>query len=351
MIGLALGSAILVHPVIGFFAVATVGIVALLRPRDAAPDAAVAALTAGLIALPQLTTMLGLALPTIVLGIGLPVAIAVGIAAGRLVACQRTDSRGQLVRLAELAPDRPRRSAPSWHSSSRSSPRSSTRASSPRRSRTPLDLVLESSGLLLVVLVAGAALRSRGARSPLVWAGLAVGAVAVLLTQVLPNDLGFLGSALRFEVPKTVHYWLSMIAAAGAASALAFLWSSPGDRVPWLGRVAAVGGVRGRRRAAAAVSLVPPEPGEIDAYHLGEHRWSETFAIDLHFAESGFWVGFPDSRTRGRRAAAGDPRSRSAPRSMPGACGTTRRCSTSRAASSSGSRRRSACSTGSSRRS
>ena len=66
VIGLALGSAILVHPVIGFFAVATVGIAALLRPRDAAPDAAVAAVTAGLIAVPQLTTMLGLPLPTLV---------------------------------------------------------------------------------------------------------------------------------------------------------------------------------------------------------------------------------------------------------------------------------------------
>jgi hypothetical protein len=35
----------------------------------------------------------------------------------------------------------------------------------------------------------------------------------------------------------------------------------------------------------------------INAFHLGEHRWSETFAIDLHFAAIGFWQGFPDSRT------------------------------------------------------
>ena len=43
------------------------------------------------------------------------------------------------------------------------------------------------------------------------------------------------------------------------------------------------------------VALRRPEP--IDAYHLGEHRYAETFAIDLRFAGSGFWVGFPDSRT------------------------------------------------------
>ena len=45
------------------------------------------------------------------------------------------------------------------------------------------------------------------------------------------------------------------------------------------------------------VAALPLRPRPIDAYHLGEHRWSETFAIDLRFAGSGFWVGYPDSRT------------------------------------------------------
>ena len=63
VIGLALGSATLVHPVIGFFAIVTVGIVGLWRPRELAATALVAGLTAGLIALPQLATMVGLSLP------------------------------------------------------------------------------------------------------------------------------------------------------------------------------------------------------------------------------------------------------------------------------------------------
>jgi hypothetical protein len=155
---------------------------------------------------------------------------------------------------------------------------------------TGIELTLESSGILLITLVVGAILGSRGARSPLVWAGLAVGVVAVLLTQVLPDDLGFLGSALRFELPKTVHYWLSAIAAAGAASALAFVWSGSTPGIPWAARVAAIA-------AFVVGAALPLRPGPIDAYHLGEHRWSETFAIDLRFAESGFWRGFPDSRT------------------------------------------------------
>ena len=294
VIGLALGAAILVHPVIGSFAVATVGIVALLHPREAAPDAAVAGLTAGLIALPQLTTMIGLPLPTITLGIWLPIAIAVGVAAGRLVETSDRIRIG-LVRLAELG--RIPLAVGVMATIALGfvlgflSP-----GKIPEALAYTLDLVLESSGLLLVVLVAGALLGSRGARSPLVWSGLAVGAVAVFLTQVLPNDLGFLGSALRFEVPKTVHYWLSMIAAAGAASALAFMWS-PGGPLPWARRVAAATAFVIVAALPLRISLIPPEPGEIDALHLGEHRWSETFAIDLRFADSGFWQGFPDTRT------------------------------------------------------
>jgi hypothetical protein len=294
VIGLALGSAILVHPVIGFFSVATVGIVALLHPREAAPDAAIAGLTAGLIALPQLTTMIGLPLPTIALGIWLPTAIAVGLLAGRLVGTSDRIRTG-LVRLAELARIALAVGAIAAIAVGFVLGILSV-AKVPEALAYGVDLVLESSGLLLVVLAAGAALRSRGARSPLVWSGLAVGVVAVLLTQVLPNDLGFLGSALRFEVPKTVHYWLSMIAAAGAASALTFLWS-PGGPLPWARRVAAVTAFVIVAALPLRISLIPPEPSEIDALHLGEHRWSETFAIDLRFADSGFWQGFPDTRT------------------------------------------------------
>ena len=293
-IGLALGSAILVHPVIGFFAVATVAIVALVRPRDAAPDAAIAGLTAGLIAVPQLTTMIGLPLPTIALGIWLPIAVAGGVVAGRLVG-KGVELRAGLVRFAEIA--RIALAVGVVVALILGFVLGGLDAQKvPEAFAYTVDLVLESSGLLLVVLVLGALLGSRGARARLVWAGLAVGALAVFLTQVLPRDLGFLGSALRFEVPKTVHYWLSMIAAAGAASALAFLWSGPGNPLPWAGRVAAVAAFVLVAALPLRINAIPLEPGEIDAYHLGEHRWSETFAIDLRFADSGFWQGFPDPR-------------------------------------------------------
>lgn len=286
VIGLALGAATLVHPVIGFFAIVTVGIAGLWRPRELATTAFVAALTAGLIALPQLATMMGASLPTLALGAGLPIAIGVGIWVGRAVArseragtaLERTARIARVALLITVAVAVAFAAAKSLVNLDHL----------PDAIGDGLTLVLESSGLLLIVLVVGALIGSRGARSPIVVAGLGVGIVAVLVTGLLPTDLGFLGDALRFEVPKTVHYWLSTIAAVGAAAALAYGWST--ERFPWIARVAAVA-------AFVAVAALPLRPTPIDAYHLGEHRFSETFAIDMHYAASGFWVGFPDSRT------------------------------------------------------
>lgn len=286
VIGLALGAATLVHPVIGFFAIVTVGITGLWRPRELAATAFVAALTSGLIALPQLATMLGASLPTLALGTWLPLSIAVAMWVGHLIS-RSERAEALLERMARVV-----RVVLAVGVLGVAMVTSAISMVSLDRLPGALDagvtLVLESSGLLLVALVLGALAGSGGARSPIVISGLVVGAAALLVTGLLPNDLGFLGDALRFEVPKTVHYWLSTIAAVGAASALAYAWST--DRLPWLARVIAVG-------AFVAVAALPIRPRPIDAYHLGEHRYAETFAIDLHYAASGFWVGFPDSRT------------------------------------------------------
>ena len=67
--------------------------------------------------------------------------------------------------------------------------------------------------------------------------------------------------------------------------------------MPWLGPVAAAAAFVIVAALPLRFAIPTLEPGAIDAYHLGEHRWSETFAIDLHFADIGFWQGFPDSRT------------------------------------------------------
>jgi hypothetical protein len=299
VIGLALGAATLVHPVIGFFAIVTVGIVGLARPRELAPDAAVAGLTAGLIALPQLATMIGLSLPTTILTLGLLVVIGVAMELGRVVDA-RESMRAWQIRVAERA-RLPILAACVLALAGAFALSLLALEKVPRGADEAGLLAIESSGLLLVVIAIGAVLGGRGVRSPIAIAGLVVGVVAVFLTQVLPNNLGFLGQALEFEVPKTVHYWLSLIAAAAAAPALAFIWSRAS--LPWLGRV----GVVAAFVVVAALPLRFGNSGDdrrcqtkceaINAYHLGEHRWSETFAIDLHFAAIGFWQSFPDTRS------------------------------------------------------
>jgi hypothetical protein len=298
-IGLALGAATLVHPVIGFFAIVTIAIVALVRPSEAAPDIFAAGVTAGLVALPQLATMAGVSLPTLVLGIWLPIAVSLGMATGRFIATETP--RRAVVRFAEIGRTLvPAAGAAILALAFITGTLDANRL--PNALGEALAVTAESSGLLLVVLVGGAWLGSRGARSPIVLAGIGIGFIVVVLVQALPSDLGFLGDALRFEVPKTVHYWMSSIAAAGAACALATAWSSASVNVPWAARAAAVA-------AFVVVAALPlrfgnsgddadctQECASINAYHLGEHRWSETFAIDLRYAGIGFWQGFPDAR-------------------------------------------------------
>ena len=288
VIGLALGAATLVHPVIGFFAIATVGIAGLVRPRALAAAAFVATLTAGLIALPQLATMIGISLPTIALGIWLPVAIAAGIAVGRAVdrsqaareALERLAEIGRLVLIvaavAALAvafavsllnldrvPDAVLAGADLVMESERAA---APRGRRGRRARQPRRTLTDRARR------AGRRRRGRGA------------------DPVLPGDLGFLGDALRFEVPKTVHYWLSAIAAAGAAPALAHLWATvrlPGPRAfspsrrSWSSPRCPSAPFRAVRRRSTSASIA------------GRRRSRSTCSI----AESGFWVGFPDSRT------------------------------------------------------
>lgn len=46
----------------------------------------------------------------------------------------------------------------------------------------------------------------------------------------------------------------------------------------------------------AALAAVPWHDEPIDAYHVGEHRLSESLAIAFRWAERGYWEGYPDAR-------------------------------------------------------
>jgi hypothetical protein len=284
--GVGLAAAVFVHPVIGAFAIATLAILTLVRPARLAVHAAVAALTAGVMAIPQLGVMLGLAVPPLALVVAIVAGLVAGLVAGRLVAARPALASALVAvarwgRVAAVAAvvigvvtlvvggtvDAGRLGGAIGQG---------------------LDLALTACGVLLAGLALGLVIGAPSSRSWLLVATVVVGLAAVVVTQLLPGNLGFLGDALRFEVPKTVHYWLPVFVAVAVGPALAAAWTP--SRLPWAARMAAVLGI-------VAVAALPLRTEPIDAYHLGEHRWSEAVAIDLRYAGSGFWIGFPDSRT------------------------------------------------------
>jgi hypothetical protein len=297
--GLALAAAVLVHPVVGAFAIATVAVLALYRHEQLAADAAVAGVTAVVIAIPQLGVMLGKPIPTLALAVALLVGPVLGAWFARRVARDER-LRGALAWLALWA-------RPALVLMLAIALAIAVAAGLLLPDEIPaglgagVQLVLDGCGVLLVALALGWLVGSAGARSALIAATAVVGVLAVVLTQLLPGDLGFFGDALRFEVPKTVHYWLPVFVSIGAGAGLAKAVALGRAGLPrWL---AAIPAATAGPLAAIAVAVIvafaafPARTEAIDAYHLGEHQLSEALAIDLHYAGSGFWIGFPDSRT------------------------------------------------------
>jgi hypothetical protein len=271
IVGLGLGAAMLLHPVIGFLAAATVGITVLATPGRVASLGVPALATAGIVALPQAATMLGVALPPLSLVVALALGIAVGVALDALPSVGRS-----LVVVGRLLA-----AAVALLSVVLAGPvvRAVLAGASP---------LLNVMELSLLAGAVGIGLGARASRSLVLWAALAAGFGVAALTQLVPEEgSGLLGEAIRFELPKTLHYWVPVFAAILAAGGLGALLTA--EIVPRL--VRGVGIVAFVGAAALPIRTTP-----IDAFHLGEHRLSETLSIALRWIQSGFWVGFPDSR-------------------------------------------------------
>jgi hypothetical protein len=270
--GLGLGAAMLVHPVIGFLTALTIVLIVLVRPERIAALGVPALATGAVVALPQAATMVGIPLPPLVLVAAVGVALAAGhvlslavaaplrlglVALGRgalaLLVLATIVFAGPVVGAAVAGAD-------------------------------PLVSVME---LTVVAAVAAVALAAPAARQPVVWAALAAGFGVATVTQLVPEGSGMLGDALRFELPKTLQYWVpifvALLAAAGIDAALHH------ERLP-----AAVGGIAVIAFVGSAALPIRSTP--IDAFHLGEHRLSETLSIAMRWVETGFWAGYPDSR-------------------------------------------------------
>jgi hypothetical protein len=286
MVAVGLAAAILVHPLMGALVTLSVGLLAAARPdrlgRMLVPGL-VAALLAGL---PQAATMLGVeaAPPALAAGV-----VAAAFAASGVVRAVRLHRPGALLArwclligaglvvgygVAGAGTAEPVAGLPVPGT-----------LEAVRSVVTPLVL---SSPVALIAVGLGLSSGTVGTGSRVLLTMLAVGLAAGALVALVPLRAGdILALSLRYEVPKTLFYWVGpMLAIAGAAGLDAFRRHTP---FAALGRGAALAGI-------LVLAAAPIRPDPIDAVHLGERRLAELVAFDLQGAGLGYWQGFPDSR-------------------------------------------------------
>jgi hypothetical protein len=269
LLAAGLGATLYLHPLVGVLTTAVVVAMVVIQPGRYARVAVPAVVGAAILALPQGLTMVGVDLPS-VLGL-----LAVPPAIGAVWLLDRWETGRRWLGLAIRAvaavatgvvvvvsvPETMR-----WVS-------------------TFTDFFLLYPVLSLMVVVGGA-LAGRRTFPPIAVVAFGMGFIAVLAAAAMPwESLGIQG--LDFEVTKTLHYWTPVFMAVMAAYALRTVWSSPSTLA-----IARDGLVV----LALLAVILPLRAAPIEAYHLGEHRVSETLSIDLRFAETGFWVGYPDPR-------------------------------------------------------
>jgi len=121
------------------------------------------------------------------------------------------------------------------------------------------------------------------------WTLLGCGIAAGLAAWAASGFVGYANlteQAVHYEVPKSIEYWLPVMLAVGAAGALAAVCR---ERRLGLLRPAAVG-------VFLLVAVYPITEPLATNVQIGEHRGSESLGLALREAESGYWVGYPDSR-------------------------------------------------------
>jgi hypothetical protein len=283
----ALGASVLVHPLAGAFAVATVGLVGLLSP-ERFRLAMAGVIGAAIVALPQAVIMVGLAMPAWAALPALPAGLLVAAwlsgpaerdpaTAGRPRALARDFGwpaillavvvvAGGVAIVAAVATSVP-------HAIVLAKGAATT---------TLLDW-----GVLSVVAVIGFVLVRSLDAVRVLGAAILVGAAALAVGEAFPGD-SLLVQSIHFEVPKSAGYWLPWFAAIAGALGLAAIW----DRRGWPQRLRV-----GLIVAFVLIATIDPRPDQIEAVGIEQHRYADSLAIALHEAETGYWVGYPDSRT------------------------------------------------------
>jgi hypothetical protein len=273
-----LASAILVHPLIGLLACASIGVLALLRP-DRYAWALPATAAAPVACLGQWAAMLGLDAPPSIALLGVPAAAGVLALAWAV--------RGLLARR-PVGPEIVR--------------------------RLPLSLVGVALivAVLLVIVVPGAASQAlAGIGGAFEWyaALLAAGGLSLVLARNRPGwelpwaavvacmligaAVAFvptgstLRDSIRFELPKTLTYFGPTFLAVAGAIGLAAAWEARGR--PAIVRAVLCGIV-------LVLAAAPIRSEIVHELSLGEHRLAESLSISLRNAAAGYWRGYPDQR-------------------------------------------------------
>lgn len=283
----ALAAAVLVHPLAGAFAVATVGLIGLLSP-ERFRLAVAGVIGAAIGALPQAVIMVGIAMPAWAALPALPAGFLVAAwlsgpaerdpaTAGRPRALAR-DFGWPLIILAILLVS------------------TGVVGAAAVATSVPHAIVLAKGaalttlldwGVLAVAAVVGFLLVRSLDGVRVLGAAILVGAAALGVGEALPGD-SLLIQSIHFEVPKSAGYWLPWFAAIAGGMGLAAVW----DRHGWPRRLRV-----GLVLAFVLVATIDPRPDQIEEVGIEQHRYADSLAIALHRAETGYWVGYPDSRT------------------------------------------------------
>ncbi len=283
----ALAAAVLVHPLAGAFAVATVGLFGLLSPeRFRLAVAGVVGAAIG--ALPQAVIMVGLVLPAWAALPALPAGLLAAAwlsgpaerdpaTAGRPRAPARDFGWGAIILAVVVVA-------------------AGVAGVAVLATSVPHAIVLAKGaalttlldwGIVTVAAVAGFVLVRSLDVVRVLGAAILVGAAALAVGEAFPGD-SLLVQSIHFEVPKSAGYWLPFFAAIVGALGLAAIW----DRRGWPQRLRV-----GLILAFVLLATVDPRPDQIEEVGIEQHRYADSLAIVLHRAESGYWVGYPDSRT------------------------------------------------------
>jgi hypothetical protein len=269
-LAVGLAAAVFLHPLVGVLTVAVVAAMVALFPDRYARLGLPALAGAVILSVPQALTMVGVDVPSALGLLAIPPAIGAIWLVDRWDGGRRWLTLGLRV-VAVVAVGLAVIGA---------------LPSAERLGSTFVDFFLLYPVLGLTVVVAGAVAGPR-AFPPVAVVAFGIGLLAVVAAAAVPwQALGIEG--IDFEVTKTLHYWTPVFMAVMAAYAVRAIWLRP-DLREWV-RLAAVG-------LFLVFAALPLRAAPIDALHLGEHRMSETLSIDMRFAETGFWVGYPDSRT------------------------------------------------------